>query len=272
MMQSFGYLKAIVLLLIFMLINIVISFSIQFLLQINLINYLLFKFLLGLTFLLPFFTIYLLFHRYIQFKFYLFKDLKLYIILIVIAFSIQILGTTIEMISMTFIPENYQNYYNLLKDLLMPKNSIDLLVSIISIGIIAPIFEELLFRGIILQNLISNNKNIVMANLFQSLLFGIAHMNPFQLLYAIPIGFYFGILYIKTKNIWVPISIHIFTNSLAIILSKIEIHHPYLKKFLHFGEGVESIKEIPIDPIIFSLIVILFSIFLVPRLFKKIKD
>ena len=266
--MKLGYFKSILILTLFLILNVIISFLLQFFLELNFYSYELFKLLLSLTFIIPSIVIYIIFKSYVHFNIYLIKNLTIYFIIFFLSLSLQIIGTVIEVWSMSFIPENYKNYYDLLKDMLLPKNDLDLFLSLITIGIIAPLCEEFLFRGLILENLY-RNYNAWFSNIFQAILFGIAHMNPFQFLYAIPIGFLLGWFYIKTKNLWIPISIHIFTNSIAILFSSIETNHSFFKKILHFGEDAESINDLPIEPIFFAFFMIIISFLLIPKLGKK---
>jgi membrane protease YdiL (CAAX protease family) len=267
-MKLLSFFKSILILGLFLLINVLISFLLQFLLQLNILSHELFKILLSLTFIVPSVIVYWIFKHYIYFNIYFIKNFIFYFIIFFLSLSLQIMGTIIEVWSMSFISDDYKDYYNLLKEMLLPKSNLDAMFSLITIGMIAPICEEFLFRGLILDNLY-RKYNFWISNIFQAILFGIAHMNPFQFLYAIPIGLLLGWFYIKTKNLWVPISIHMFTNSIAILSSLIETNNTLIKKFLQFGEEAESIKDLPIEPIYFALFMLAISILLTPHLSKK---
>ncbi|MFA9290581.1 MAG: lysostaphin resistance A-like protein, partial [Solirubrobacteraceae bacterium] len=54
--------------------------------------------------------------------------------------------------------------------------------------VFAPIFEEILFRGIILKGLLNNRKKPIFAIIFTSLLFGLVHGNPWQFIGAFTLG------------------------------------------------------------------------------------
>ena len=82
--------------------------------------------------------------------------------------------------------------------------------------ILAPILEEILFRGIILEGLLrtySQEKAIA----FSAIIFGIIHFNPPQIVGATIIGFFLGWLYVKSKSILPSIMVHFFNNSLAFL-------------------------------------------------------
>lgn len=76
---------------------------------------------------------------------------------------------------------------------------------------IAPIHEEILFRGVIMHY---SKKAVpfVIANFIQALLFGIMHMNIVQSTYAFLVGLILGYVFEKSKNLTSTIVIHIMFN------------------------------------------------------------
>lgn len=261
--KSYG--KSLAIFLIFMLLNLLISFSLQALFYYNQIKEIHFKLLLSLTFIIPITAIYTIFFRNAKINFYFYKNIIFYIIIFPLLISIQIIGTTIELWSFAFIPEYYVYYYERIKELLYPKNHLDLVVSILTIGILAPICEELLFREFILNYMLQYNR-FIFSNIFQSLLFGIAHMNPIQFLYAVPVGLLLGWFYYKTRNFLVPVFLHTGINTLSILFTYIKIEHPLLKEFLQFGHNTNSILELPLLPIVISLFILMLSLYIVPKM------
>ncbi|WP_226163213.1 CPBP family intramembrane glutamic endopeptidase, partial [Hymenobacter terricola] len=79
---------------------------------------------------------------------------------------------------------------------------------------LAPVFEELLFRGVILQGLLRSQRPWVAIGQ-SALLFGIMHFNPAQSLNALFIGLLFGWLYYRTRSLWLCIASHCLFNALA---------------------------------------------------------
>ena len=99
----------------------------------------------------------------------------------------------------------------------------------VAVVIIAPITEELFFRGIILNGLLLIYKPI--KSIFVSaLLFGLIHLNPWQLLPAITAGILIGWIYYKTNNILLCILIHGFNNASNFFMEKLEFNLPGLTK------------------------------------------
>ena len=77
--------------------------------------------------------------------------------------------------------------------------------------IAAPIFEELIFRGIMLDGLLKRYSPIK-AILISSFLFGLVHLNPWQFITGLFLGVFMGWIYYKTKSISFTIIIHASVN------------------------------------------------------------
>lgn len=90
------------------------------------------------------------------------------------------------------------------------------LIGAISIGVGAPIIEELVFRESITGHLLRNGYKPWMAIAYSALAFGIIHINPAQIPFAALIGIVLGILYWRTRNIWLCSIVHIANNSFAV--------------------------------------------------------
>ena len=83
--------------------------------------------------------------------------------------------------------------------------------TLLLMGLAAPILEEVLFRGIILNGLLKNYtpwKSIFLS----SFLFGAVHMNPWQLLAGCILGIFLGWIYYESRNILLSILIHATAN------------------------------------------------------------
>ncbi|MBO6133498.1 MAG: CPBP family intramembrane metalloprotease [Lachnospiraceae bacterium] len=84
------------------------------------------------------------------------------------------------------------------------------------IAVIAPLAEELLFRGIILSGL-RNGRRIILAIVLQAVMFGFMHMNLNQMLYACALGFFFGLIVEITDSVWPSIFAHAMVNMTSVI-------------------------------------------------------
>lgn len=83
--------------------------------------------------------------------------------------------------------------------------------------IIAPVTEELVFRGVILHKA-NRYMSFLGANILQALLFGVYHQNIVQGVYAALLGFLFGFVYYKFKTIFASMIVHMVNNASALLI------------------------------------------------------
>lgn len=86
------------------------------------------------------------------------------------------------------------------------------LLSTIATLVLAPLSEELIFRGLTLHYLKKTGIGFWAANLIQAALFGIAHLNLIQGIYAFLLGLVLGCLYKYFKSLAMPMLFHMFFN------------------------------------------------------------
>lgn len=75
-----------------------------------------------------------------------------------------------------------------------------IIIALFSIAVITPLFEEFLFRGLIMHEFMTSVRPWV-AILLQAVLFGLAHGVLFQSLFTFVIGILLGTVYYKTQNL-----------------------------------------------------------------------
>lgn len=110
----------------------------------------------------------------------------------------------------------------------------DVFVIFLIIGILAPIFEELMYRGVILSEFMSG-WNFLFANILQALVFGIMHMNVIQGTYAAAIGFILGFSYKMTRSIYMTMLTHFLFNASNLLISDYISSFFYLPYFITSG-------------------------------------
>ena len=133
-----------------------------------------------------------------------FPETKLLLILIPLTLALSIV---IEPI-VTFIPMP-----DFVKELFESMITNDI-YSLITVAFLAPVLEEIIFRGIILNGLLKNYSPIK-AIVWSAALFGIVHLNPWQFIGAFIIGLVIGWIYWKTNSIIPGILIHFVNNFTA---------------------------------------------------------
>lgn len=93
-------------------------------------------------------------------------------------------------------------------------------ITLISVSIFAPLFEEWLCRGVILRGLLQKT-HPVSAILVSAVFFAVLHMNPWQALPAFILGALFGYIYYKTGSLKLTMLMHCVNNTFAVVFSKI---------------------------------------------------
>ncbi|KAB3531776.1 CPBP family intramembrane glutamic endopeptidase [Alkaliphilus serpentinus] len=87
-------------------------------------------------------------------------------------------------------------------------------------GIIAPLFEEVMIRGLIFNEFLKT-VSIKKAILAQAIIFGILHFNLTQGVYTTILGIFYGLAFYWTGSIWSPVLMHmsgnLFTLGMSII-------------------------------------------------------
>ncbi|MBR6001700.1 MAG: CPBP family intramembrane metalloprotease [Bacteroidales bacterium] len=94
-------------------------------------------------------------------------------------------------------------------------------ISAVSVVIMAPLFEEWMFRGMILRGLL-RKMHPVWAIVISAFLFSLIHLNPWQGIPAFILGCVFGYVYWKTGNLWLTILMHATNNAIAVVVSSID--------------------------------------------------
>lgn len=106
-------------------------------------------------------------------------------------------------------------YYFKLQSNTVPTISIYLMI--LSSGIIGPIVEELLFRKILLNRLLQIY-SVKKAIIIETLIFALFHGGVNGFIYAFVIGMLLSIMYVKYRNIKIPIICHMISNTLVLYL------------------------------------------------------
>ena len=115
------------------------------------------------------------------------------------------------LVAIPFIAENVKYFSGVYDDL----ESGAYIWSLLSISIIGPIVEEILFRLLIFNSLERITKSPWFAIIVSGVLFGIWHMIFVQSVYTSVMGCIMGLIYYKTRNIFYTILIHIINNTIG---------------------------------------------------------
>ena len=115
--------------------------------------------------------------------------------------------------------------WNVVKDLFLSQDK--LFSRIFLLVIVAPLGEELLFRGIILRGLLSRHRPAV-AVVLTALLFAALHCNPWQFLSALFLGIALGWFFLRTGSVGLCVLAHAFWNGMSIVVTALPLNIPGL--------------------------------------------
>lgn len=111
------------------------------------------------------------------------------------------------------------NFSSISKDYQMIMEAIysaPIVVQVLSLGILAPVCEELVFRGLIFKR-IRLRTSYFQAAFHSSLVFGIMHMNLIQMFYGFLLGLVFAYVYEKYGSVKAPVIAHISANLVSVL-------------------------------------------------------
>ncbi len=118
------------------------------------------------------------------------------------------------LININIFPKEWVDALNENSDIVTNANPF---LSFFAVVILAPVFEEILCRGLILNTLHKTMPKWC-AIVLSSAIFGIIHGNPIQFIYATALGIILGWLYTKFDSIWIPILCHLAFNLTSTLL------------------------------------------------------
>lgn len=133
---------------------------------------------------------------------------------------------------------------------LAPDGVVSAIVLFVQLAVIAPIFEEFWFRGIVMESLRPYGNGF--AIFVSALLFGLTHANFGQLFYTTVIGICLGYIAISTKSLIPTTIMHAILNSISGIMLILISTDSVQKYFM--GKGNDN------DPIVVMMLVYMFFV------------
>lgn len=141
-----------------------------------------------------------------------FHKIKISSVFMIILFTYLMmpLTTVINAISMLFVDNAVMQISGSVLSMSMP-------VMLLIMGVVGPLSEEIVFRGIVLNGY-KRSGNAFRAILFSALLFGLMHMNFNQAAYAIFLGIVMAVLVEATGSLWSSAIFHMTVNLQNVLL------------------------------------------------------
>ena len=181
------------------------------------------------------------------------------IVLVAIPLNLGIAGPLIELVPMT------DFFREMIREMVLEMASDQGLLMFIALVIAAPILEELIFRGIMLDGLLriySPTKAVIVS----SLLFGLIHLNPAQFVGGALVGGFMGWVYVHTRSVLATILIHAAFNLTAFTESYfIDVEEAIDMSYAEVLGGWTNYVLVVLG----SIVVTLGCVFLLDKEFKK---
>lgn len=95
-------------------------------------------------------------------------------------------------------------------------------VTILSVSVFAPFFEEWLCRGMILRGLLQKMKP-AWAITVSALVFALIHLNPWQAVPAFVFGLLFGYVYYRTGSLKLTMLMHCVNNTFSAVIGRMDM-------------------------------------------------
>lgn len=109
------------------------------------------------------------------------------------------------------------------------------MVSLVIVSLAAPIFEELIFRKMIVTRTLRYGEGV--AIFLSGFMFGLFHGNLNQFMYAFGLGMFLAFLYIRTGDIRVTIGLHMIVNFTSSVLGSLVLKNLYTPEMLEAMEN-----------------------------------
>ncbi len=138
-----------------------------------------------------------------------------YLLIVPVGLFVMLSANIFVSLLTAFMPKAMTDTYNATEKIIYDSS---FTVQLLAAAIVAPIIEELIFRGIIFNRM----KNVFMypmAIIFSSFIFGVYHGNFVQAPYAFIIGIIACLLYDRYRNITAPILFHMSANFFSLLLT-----------------------------------------------------
>ncbi|NPD92537.1 CPBP family intramembrane glutamic endopeptidase [Xylanibacter muris] len=135
----------------------------------------------------------------------------------------------------------------------------------LAVGLLAPVVEEIVFRGAVLKSLLKAFRGHWAAIAVSSVLFAIVHGNPAQMPHAFIVGLLLGWMYWRTGSIVPGVAYHWVNNTIAYILCNI-MPDPDIPLIVLFNGSNTRV----ILAVVFSLCLLLPALFQLNMRLKRI--
>lgn len=152
---------------------------------------------------------------------------------------------------------------------LAPDGIVSAIVLFVQLAVIAPVFEEFWFRGIVMESLRPYGNGF--AIFVSALLFGLTHANFGQLFYTAVIGICLGYIAISTKSIVATTIMHAILNSISGIMLILISTEPAQRYLIGKGDNNDPVVILMLVYMFFVIMLMIVGIFMAIFKLRKIR-
>lgn len=135
--------------------------------------------------------------------------IAIFLVIIISALFSMVLNQLIDASNLKELSPTYQ----LVSDSLYQPGKIQI---ILCVGLIAPVFEEFIYRGVLFGQM-RKTYSFLFSAVISALIFGGLHLNLVQFVYALAMGYLFAFFFEKGGSVWFAIIAHIAANLTSLI-------------------------------------------------------
>lgn len=159
------------------------------------------------------------------------------------------------LISKLFEGTPVENSFNATENMFASTNMTSAVILFVHTVILAPLFEEFWFRGLVLQSLRPYGNGF--AIFVSSILFGLTHANLAQFFYATTIGIVLGYVAVQTGSVITTTVMHAMFNGIAGITSLFMANSDVAEYILSLNSGIDTAKPPVVTVFIVWILIVL---------------
>lgn len=160
------------------------------------------------------------------------------LLIMVVGLSLQMVISALLTLIEPFIPQLMGEYGELMKQIVATD-----WISVLALTIMAPVSEEIFFRGVAMEYARRSSTNIWLVIVAQALVFGIAHGNWIQGSYAFVIGVILGMICFRVGGLPSSMLAHFAINSSSFLVGFV-LNPAYVLSDTQFGTGLVGVVAV----------------------------
>ena len=110
------------------------------------------------------------------------------------------------------------------------------LVQLAALGIVIPIAEEMMFRGVMFRRY-RENRSLMYSALWSSLFFSLMHTNSIQMVYSFLLGILLAYIYEKFGSVKAPVLLHVLLNTGSVVFTELGLFDWLASGFVRIAAG-----------------------------------